>query len=234
VVHPWPAPVNPAPLRRIFPSLKAFAAIGTLPFLAGFAACERHGGGEAGADAVVHPAPSSPLTSATPAATVLADKATPAVTVTAAADAIATATPNPSAAASAAPTPEPSASVSVSAPASSPEPPEPSATDNANAAGPSPAPSSPTPVPAPHFASAAANEYVQVYDAYVRNFETAYIRMMKDADLSDYGRLIAQAQELQVKGEQIEEELDPGEREAFGKYLDAKAEEIRRITSEAL
>ena len=58
--------------------------------------------------------------------------------------------------------------------------------------------------------------------------------MMKDADLSDYGRLIAQAQELQARGEQIEEELDPGEREALGKYLDAKAEEIKRITSEAL
>lgn len=58
--------------------------------------------------------------------------------------------------------------------------------------------------------------------------------MMKDADLSGYGRLIAQAQELQARGEQIEEELDPSEREALGKYLDAKAEEIKRITSEAL
>jgi hypothetical protein len=68
----------------------------------------------------------------------------------------------------------------------------------------------------------------------MQNFRAAYIRMMKDADLSEYGRLIAQTQELQVKGEQIEEELDPSERKAFGKYLDAKAEEVKRITSEAL
>lgn len=68
----------------------------------------------------------------------------------------------------------------------------------------------------------------------MQNFRVAYVRMMKDADLTDYSRLIAQAQELQAKGEQIEEELDPGEREILGKYLDAKAEEVSRITREGL
>ena len=179
-----------------------------LPFLAGSTACEQHG--NAAGDAASHPA-SSPLTSATPAATPLADNATPAATVTATPAATATPAPTTNAAPSAPAAPEPSA---------------------AGPSGPNPTPV--TPVPVPHFTSAAANEYVQVYETYLQHFRTAYIRMMKDADLSEYSQLIAQAQELQVKGEQIEEELDPGEREAFGKYLDAKAEEVRRITSEAL
>jgi hypothetical protein len=197
VFHQWPAPATP--LRRVF---QVFAAIITLPFLAGSTACERHGNA-ADDVAAAHPAPSSPLTSATSAPVLLADKATSAVAATA------TATP--------------AATTTGTAPSASPEP---SAAGNS---GPSP-----TPVPAPHFASAEANEYVQTYEAYIQNFRTAYIQMMKDADLSGYSRLIAQAQELQARGEQIEEELDPREREAFGKYLDAKAEEVRRITSEAL
>lgn len=176
-----------------------------LPFLAGSTACERHGNAADDA-AAAHPDPSSPLTSATTPAALLADNATPAVTASATAAATVT----------------PAATTSRASPAS----PEPSAAGNSEP--------SPTPVPAPHFASAEANEYVKTYEAYIQNFRAAYIRMMKDADLSEYSRLIAQAQELQTRGEQIEEELDPGEREAFGKYLDAKAEEVRRITSEAL
>ena len=194
-----------APLRRVF---HAFAAIITLPFLAASTACERQGDTADNGGAASHAAPSSsPPASASPGPVLLAgNNATPAVT------AAATATP-------AATTP-----AATSSPSASPEP-SPAAGDSG---------SSPTPVRPPHFASAEANAFVQTYEAYIQNFRTAYIRMMKDADLSDYGRLIAQAQELQARGEQIEEELDPGEREALGKYLDAKAEEIKRITSEAL
>jgi hypothetical protein len=89
-------------------------------------------------------------------------------------------------------------------------------------------------VPVPHFASAAANEYVQAYEAYLQEFRTAYLRMMQKADLSDYSRILAKARDLQVKGEEIEQELDPRESEAFGRYLDQKAEELGRITHEAL
>jgi hypothetical protein len=206
VFRQWPAPATFR--RRVF---QAFAAMITLPFLAGSTACERHGNA-ADEAAAAHPAPSSsPLASASPGPVLLADSATPAATTPAeTATATATAAPaatTPTAAASA--SPEPSAAAGNSAP-------------------------SPTPVRPPHFASAEANEYVQTYEAYIQNFRAAYIRMMKDADLSEYGRLIAQAQELQARGEQIQEELDPSEREALGKYLDAKAEEVRRITSQAL
>lgn len=181
----------------------------TLPFLAASTACERHGNTADSGGAAPHPAPSSPPASAaSPSPVVPAGSATPAVTTPAA-----TATP--------------AATTPAATPSGSPSP-------EASAAGNSGASPSPTPVRLPHFASAEANEYVQSYEAYLQNFRTAYIRMMKDADLSGYGRLIAQAQELQARGEQIEEELDPSEREALGKYLDAKAEEIKRITSEAL
>lgn len=185
-----------------------FAAIITLPFLAGSTACDRHD--NAAEDvASAHP----------PAATaLLADKATPVISPTVMPI---RATPSPAAAAA-------SATPAVSPPA------EPAAAGNSE---PNPAPApvlTPTPVPVPHFASAEANDYVRVYEAYIQNFRTAYIRMMKDADLSEYSRLIVQAQELHARGERIEEDLDPSEREALGKYLDAKAEEVRRITSEAL
>ena len=80
----------------------------------------------------------------------------------------------------------------------------------------------------------AANEYVQAYEAYIEDFRTAYLRMMKNADLSDYSHILARAQELKVKGEEIAQELEPSEREAFGRYLDQKAEELGRIMHETL
>ena len=206
MLHQWPAPARLP--RRVF---RAFAAIITLPFLAGSPACYRHDNAAEDVASARPPPPSA-------AAALLADKATPLISPTVTVRA----------------TPSPAAATASATPAVSPPPAGPAAAGNSE---PSPAPApvlTPTPVPIPHFASAEANDYVRVYEAYIQNFRTAYIRMMKDADLSEYSRLIVQAQELHARGERIEEDLDPNEREALGKYLDAKAEEVRRITSEAL
>ncbi|HEY0792976.1 MAG TPA: hypothetical protein VGD78_18065 [Chthoniobacterales bacterium] len=165
--------------------------------------------------------------SASPASTVEPGKSTPAPAETAPSTSPSpetSATPTPLVEASPGTTPVPDASATPTPLVEA----SPSAT---------PAPEvsvSPIAAALPHFKSAAANDYIQAFEAYLKDFRLAYDDMMKKADLSRYSQIIAKAQEMQVKGEQVAQELDPDEQEAFAKYLDAKAEEISRVTSEKL
>ncbi len=122
-----------------------------------------------------------------------------------------------------APTPDASSATTPAAAAPTPDP-----------GGATPTPAEPASVAVPRFTSAAANDYVQAYEAYLVEFRAAYEKMMKQADLSDYAKVINKASELQLRGEQVEAGLEPEDREKLGKYLDAKAEELGRITNERL
>jgi hypothetical protein len=79
----------------------------------------------------------------------------------------------------------------------------------------------------PVFKNQAANDYLESYDAYIKDFKEAY-RNMKQGNMVKYEAVIARTEELQSKGEQVQKELSSEERREFSEYIDRKAQELGR------
>jgi hypothetical protein len=77
----------------------------------------------------------------------------------------------------------------------------------------------------PVFKNQAANDYLESYDAYIKDFKEAY-RDMKQGNMVKYEAVIARTGELQSKGEQVQKELSSEERREFSEYIDRKALEL--------
>src|SRR3974377_2259513 len=145
------------------------------------------------------------------------------------------------------PTP-PSSATPLSSPTSSPVPaatpsatPASTSTKTPQTALPTPSPATTIPSPTsspsaasqngrPTLSSQPANEYLQSYDAYINDFETAY-QAMKQGDMSKYQIVIQRARELQTKGEKLGGELSPDEQKRFADYLNKKADELAQFAS---
>jgi hypothetical protein len=146
-------------------------------------------------------------------------------------------TPSPNQTATGAPVPSPSPSpIEPTARAGSPASPEPQKTPENAAAAPTlstPAesaggtPSGATsPADArPVFKNQAANDFLQSYDAYIKDFKEAY-RQMKQGEMARYEAVIARIAEIQNKEDQIRSELSPEEQKEFTEYLARKAQEL--------
>jgi hypothetical protein len=147
---------------------------------------------------------------------------------------------------------EPTGGQSASSPTPPASAPAPAATQPATPAGtptvtpqttaptPSPATTPPSPTSSPSAAtsdgrptlsSQSANEYLQSYDAYINDFETAY-QAMKQGDMTKYQIVILRARELQTKGEKLGGELSPDEQKRFAEYLNKKADELAQFASQ--
>ncbi len=139
-----------------------------------------------------------------------------------------TATPPPA-------TPSPNASPGTPNPAVGPSA-SPSATPNAGAASSSPtalaSPATATESDGrPKLSSQSANEYLQSYDAYIRDFKSAYTAM-KQGDVSKCQVVIRRALELQTKSEKLEGGLNPEEEKRFADYLQKKENELQEFASQ--
>jgi hypothetical protein len=77
----------------------------------------------------------------------------------------------------------------------------------------------------PVFKNQAANDYLESYDAYIKDFKEAY-REMKQGNMAKYEAVIARIEELQAKGEQVQKELSSEEQRVFSEYIDRKAQEL--------
>jgi hypothetical protein len=77
----------------------------------------------------------------------------------------------------------------------------------------------------PIFKNQAANDYLESYDAYIKDFKEAY-RNMKQGNMVKYEAVIGRTEELQSKGEQVRKELTSEEQREFSEYLDRKAQEL--------
>lgn len=148
-------------------------------------------------------------------------------------------TPSPNHTATGAPVPGPSP-VEPRARAESPTSPEPQKTPGNAAAAPTPStpagsadsgesatpPGAASPAGArPVFKNQAANDYLESYDAYIKDFKEAY-RQMKQGEMARYEAVIARVAEIQSKGDQIRSELSPEEQKEFTEYLARKAQEL--------
>jgi hypothetical protein len=115
------------------------------------------------------------------------------------------------------PSPAPSATVSPeSTPSASAAEPSKSSASAANGDG------------RPTFSSQSANEYVQSYDAYIKDFKMAY-QAMKQGDMTKYQAVIQRAHELESKSEKLGGELSPEEQSQFADYLNRKADELAQF-----
>ena len=79
--------------------------------------------------------------------------------------------------------------------------------------------------------SQSANDYLESYDAYIRDFKSAY-KAMKQGDVSKYKSVIRSAIELQTKSEKLGGELNPEEQKRFANYLQKKENELTEFASE--
>jgi hypothetical protein len=76
-----------------------------------------------------------------------------------------------------------------------------------------------------------ANDYLQSYDAYIRDFKTAY-KAMKEGDMTKYQAIIERAMELRRKSEKLAGELNPEEQQRFANYLNKRADELSQFASQ--
>jgi hypothetical protein len=132
--------------------------------------------------------------------------------------------PAPVATQPATPASTPTVTPQTSQPASTPSP-------ASTALSPTSSPSAATSDRRPTLSSQPANEYLQSYDAYINDFETAY-QAMKQGDMTKYQIVILRAQELQTKGEKLSGELSPDEQKRFADYLNKKADELMQFASQ--
>jgi hypothetical protein len=162
------------------------------------------------------PAQASPTPEATPTATPQATPtATPEATPTATPEATPTATPEAS------PTATPEAT-----PTATPE-----TTPGTTAPSPTTSPSAADFNTRPTLSSRSANEYMQSYELYISDFETAY-RAMKNGDMTKYQTVIQRAQELKTKSDKLAGELNPEEEQRFANFLNKKANELAQFASQ--
>lgn len=77
----------------------------------------------------------------------------------------------------------------------------------------------------PVFKNQATNDYLESYDAYIKDFKEAY-RDMKQGNMAKYEAVIGRTEELQSKGEQVKKDLTSEEQREFSEYLDRKAQEL--------
>lgn len=83
----------------------------------------------------------------------------------------------------------------------------------------------------PKLSSQSANEYLQSYDAYIRDFKSAYTAM-KQGDVSKYQSVIRGALDLQTKSEKLGGELNPEEEKRFADYLQKKENELAEFATQ--
>ncbi|MBV8378185.1 MAG: hypothetical protein JO279_14410 [Verrucomicrobia bacterium] len=76
-----------------------------------------------------------------------------------------------------------------------------------------------------------ANDYLQSYEAYIRDFKTAY-KAMREGDMTKYQAVIDGAKELQKKSQKLSGELSPEEQQRFANYLNKKAAELSQFASQ--
>ena len=115
----------------------------------------------------------------------------------------------------------------------SPTSPEPQKTaENAAAAPTLSTPGSATPSGAtspaggrPVFQNQAANDYLESYDVYIKDFKEAY-RQMKQGEMAKFEAVITRIGEIQSQGDRIRSELSPEEQKEFDEYLARKAQEL--------
>jgi hypothetical protein len=135
---------------------------------------------------------------------------------------------SPSATRTATPEATPAAQAPSPAPASTPEPSMPSPTSSPTV---SPGSASTEPDGRPTLSSQSANDYLESYDAYIRDFKSAF-KAMKQGDVSKYKSVIRSAIELQTKSEKLSGELNPEEEQRFANYLRKKENELTEFASE--
>jgi len=80
----------------------------------------------------------------------------------------------------------------------------------------------------PVFQNQAANDHLESYDAYIRDFKEAY-RQMKQGEMAKFEAVIARIAEIQSKGDRIRNELSPEEQKEFNEYLARKAQELGQL-----
>jgi len=83
----------------------------------------------------------------------------------------------------------------------------------------------------PKLSSQSANEYLQSYDAYIRDFKSAYTAL-KQGDISKYQSVIRGALDLQTKSEKLGGELNPEEEKRFADYLQKKENELAEFATQ--
>ncbi len=110
------------------------------------------------------------------------------------------------------------------------ETPAPAASPAESTVGTSPQPG-PAAVARPRFTNPAANEYLDNFDAYLRDFQAAFV-LMQRGDMSKFQAMTGRAKEIQERAEQIRSQLSPEEQKLFQDYIDRQTDELGKATGQ--